>query len=424
MKADLHNHTTASDGELSPAELVQAYSTLGYEAVAITDHDTVRGVTGAIAAGSRYDVKVLPGVEVSVAFEKWTLHLLVYFHRYMMSNHDFLHELEDLCASGRGPTLIRRRVEALNGEFGEDLLPQPLTVPNILGRSEKPTRRHFFQALTEMGIGEKEARSMLSNDSPAYIPSGVKPEAVKRFVKKWPVVTVLAHPGAGSNPEDSFYREVLPPLEDVLFVLGDFLDMGLDGLEYKYPAHTPEIEAEIRTVAQANNIYLLTGGSDCHDDTERPPGVSPVTSQVYDVIVRMLESRMAAPQQVVKLGAFKFAVGPDPVPLPDQDVWLTGRRIRGRLRAGDTIYAILHNCDAFMGAPSYLVFRFDPNGDIWEQNYDRETFAPEDGWTPHKRIPVGQLRFETVERVVEEGDLSEAFAKCQEWNLEWYGHGE
>ena len=81
--ADLHNHSTSSDGEYAPTELVAKAKELGLKAVGLTDHDTIEGLDEAIQAGNKYGVKVLPGVEVSLAFKRpyfvGTLHLLLYF---------------------------------------------------------------------------------------------------------------------------------------------------------------------------------------------------------------------------------------------------------------------------------------------------------------------------------------------------------
>ena len=65
--ADLHNHTTASDGEYSPTELVNHAAALGLRAVGVTDHDTLNGLDEALAAGDAAGIRVVPGVEVSLS---------------------------------------------------------------------------------------------------------------------------------------------------------------------------------------------------------------------------------------------------------------------------------------------------------------------------------------------------------------------
>ncbi|HUM72068.1 MAG TPA: PHP domain-containing protein, partial [Chloroflexota bacterium] len=68
--ADLHNHTTASDGEYTPTELVRAAAELGLRAVGVTDHDTLAGLDEALAAGHEAGIRVVPGVEVSLRFRR------------------------------------------------------------------------------------------------------------------------------------------------------------------------------------------------------------------------------------------------------------------------------------------------------------------------------------------------------------------
>ncbi len=74
---DLHMHSTASDGQYRPAELMHLAKERGLEAVALTDHDTVNGVEEAVKAGDELGLRVLPGIEMS-AREYKTFHILGY----------------------------------------------------------------------------------------------------------------------------------------------------------------------------------------------------------------------------------------------------------------------------------------------------------------------------------------------------------
>ena len=82
--ADLHNHTTASDGEYTPTELIHKAAELGLEAIGVTDHDTLNGLDEALAAGAAVGLRVVPGVEVSLRFKRpyftGTLHYLSLIH--------------------------------------------------------------------------------------------------------------------------------------------------------------------------------------------------------------------------------------------------------------------------------------------------------------------------------------------------------
>ena len=78
-RIDLHTHTTASDGTLSPAETVALAAELGISAIAVTDHDTAAGVAEAAEAGARLGVEVVPGIEVNAGWQDLGIHILGYF---------------------------------------------------------------------------------------------------------------------------------------------------------------------------------------------------------------------------------------------------------------------------------------------------------------------------------------------------------
>ena len=76
---DLHTHTTASHGRRTPAEAMEEAARAGLEAVAVTDHNTIEGLDEAEAAATRLGVRLVPGVELSVDFEGWEIHMLGLF---------------------------------------------------------------------------------------------------------------------------------------------------------------------------------------------------------------------------------------------------------------------------------------------------------------------------------------------------------
>src|SRR5271157_4007878 len=83
-KADLHTHTTFSDGVLTPAQLVKKAKQTGLVAIGITDHDNVNGLDEAISAGKDLGVAVVPGVELSATFDRKEVHIL----GFLFDHHD------------------------------------------------------------------------------------------------------------------------------------------------------------------------------------------------------------------------------------------------------------------------------------------------------------------------------------------------
>ena len=298
--ADLHNHSIASDGEYTPTELVLAARELGLTAVGLTDHDTIKGLDEALAAGEDAGILVVPGVEVSLRFRRpyfvGTLHYLLYIPYTLLQDDSFRQLAEGTFSQGRGAGLVRVRVGAINAEFGPEgkqpLLTRPLTAAEIEALAPNITRRHFALALKENhGLNREQINLLIGNDSPAYVPSGVDPIQLRPLLDQCPqLVRVFAHPAAGSYPGESLYREVLPPIEIVEKLMPEFLDdsfLGLDGLEVQYPGHVQEHRDLMVEWAKQYGL-MMTGGSDCHDRVERPLGVAGVDQVALDLLLARL----------------------------------------------------------------------------------------------------------------------------------------
>lgn len=325
--ADLHNHTTSSDGDLSPEELIQHMNSLGVAVVGVTDHDTDQGLDRAIAEGNRIGVQVVAGVEMSVRFKETfftgTLHLLCYFHSDLLRDPRFRHTLKHTLGKGRGDELVRARVAEINKFFAPEdqtgmqqsvkvqrrsvepenikipppvvknpILTRKLTFEEVASYSPTITRRHFALALTEKhNIKDMDIiNRIVGNDSPAYLPSGVDLDTVHTFIEQFNVLTVLAHPAAGSFPGEGHYKEVFPPLEIVEKLLPRFLSIGIRGVEINYPGHIEEHREVLRGWAKRYNL-IVTGGSDCHDTILRPPGVEGITEGEFQIISTILNHK-------------------------------------------------------------------------------------------------------------------------------------
>jgi len=299
--ADLHNHSTASDGEYTPSELVLQARVMGLKAIALTDHDTIAGLDEAVGVGHGSGIKVIPGVEVSLRFKRsyfvGTLHLILYFSEALLKDNEFRDDLNSIVGQGRGMALVRDRIDAINSEFGPDgrepLLDRPLSMDEITSQGDNITRRHFFMALSKNHniTDRSQTDRIIGNNSPAYIPSGIDINLLKPFFDKYPVVKVLAHPAAGSFPGESHYKEVLPPIDVVEQFLPEFLDtdiVGIDGLEVYYPGHTEELEKILLSWVEQHDL-LITGGSDCHDPENRPLGVKGIDQSELDKLVEKIE---------------------------------------------------------------------------------------------------------------------------------------
>ncbi len=297
--ADLHNHTTASDGDFTPDELVFKAKEQGISTIGVTDHDTLKGLGNAVAAGQNYGIKVITGVEVSIRFKRsffaGTLHLLVYFPNDLLKREEFHDAFNKVLFLGRGEGLVHARVDEINKIFGPQgvtpVLEKELLFEEISKYSSNATRRHFALALEEIHniSSRSQINKLMGNASPAYIPSGVELGDIKAILNDYPVLAVLAHPAAGSFEGKGHYKEVLPPFETVEILFPEFINAGIKGLEVYYPGHSEKYANLLLALAKKHDL-IVTGGSDCHDKNKRPFGENGIGKHDFQIFEKLLNA--------------------------------------------------------------------------------------------------------------------------------------
>ncbi|MEM8557495.1 MAG: PHP domain-containing protein [Bacteroidota bacterium] len=243
MRADLHTHTTASDGRLSPPGLVEKAALRGIELLSITDHDTVAAYPLARIAAQQQGVTLLPGVELSVQVGRRDIHLLAYGF--------------DLADPALGAALADYRTKRI---ARAETIVERLAGLGVRIRFERVRyhakggvlgRPHIAKALLEAGLvatfGEAFDR-YLGTEAPAYVAKTDQPASeMIALVHAAGGVTVLAHPGIN--------------LDEV--VGAALVADGLDGVEVVHPSHNPLAERRWAAFAAQHNL-LTTGGSDYH----------------------------------------------------------------------------------------------------------------------------------------------------------------
>jgi 3',5'-nucleoside bisphosphate phosphatase len=253
---DLHTHTTRSDGDLSPTQLVERAQAAGVRVLAVTDHDTMAGIPEAIEAGGRVGVQVVPGVEISVSYVSGSLHLLGYFAE--PEPQPLTATLVELAAARRHRA---ERVVCLLGELGA-----PITLADIEARTGGTIGRpHVADALIAAGYvaTRQEAFDRFLHDhGPAWVPhEGIGPEDAVALVRSSGGAPVLAHPGTlrlGTRQLDGLVAKLT--------------HHGLLGIEVHRPEHTPDQRAAYRKLARRHDL-ILCGGSDFHRPGDgREPG--------------------------------------------------------------------------------------------------------------------------------------------------------
>jgi 3',5'-nucleoside bisphosphate phosphatase len=240
---DLHTHTTASDGQQTPSEVVALAKQAGLKILAITDHDTTEGIEEAQAV-AKQSLMVIPGVELSAEDDAGDVHTLGYF--IDIHNAHFQSELKRFRAGRhfRGHEIVEKLAE----------MNMPLAWERIEAQAKGGAigRPHIARAMVEAGYvkSTQEAFDLyISNDGPAYVPrTRLSPEEAIAMIHSAGGVAVLAHPGL---------------LADYHAMIERLVPAGLDGVEVVYPKHNVETETSLRIQAQ-NHGLIMTGGSDFH----------------------------------------------------------------------------------------------------------------------------------------------------------------
>lgn len=251
IKADLHLHSKASDGELTPTELVELCARQRLETVALTDHDTLAGVPEAQAAGLKLGLNVVAGIELSVTFEPGTMHILGYFPEYPAAMEAALSQIQ-AARQARLP----RIVELLND------LGYKLSVAEVLelAGSSQVGRPHIARALVASGqIASFEAAfdQLLKKGRPAYVAKAKLdwPEAIA-LITSHGGLAVLAHPFTLDIADHEFAD-----------LLAAMRGRGLKGIETFYPQHTKAKRRLFKRLSREHDL-LLTGGSDFHGPSQ------------------------------------------------------------------------------------------------------------------------------------------------------------
>jgi len=264
---DLHTHSTASDGLLSPADLVRLAATIGLTTIALTDHDTTEGIDEAFRAGIENRVEVIPGIELSCSVQAGEVHLLGYYIDHQSN------DLQELLTSFR--VARRDRVVHIVERLHDSGVRVDLDRVRELGSGGSIGRAHVARALVESGevssVNEAFDR-YLSRGRPGYVERPrLTPTQAVELVHRSSGLAVLAHPYT---------------VDGLDATLNELVGAGLDGLEVYYGLYNSEQHAQLARLAHVHGL-IPTGGSDFHGSGEREGrelGTAPVPSETVDLL--------------------------------------------------------------------------------------------------------------------------------------------
>ena len=279
-RVDLHCHSTASDGEYSPADVARRAQAAGLAAIALTDHDTTGGVPEATRAGVALGLRVVSGCEFSVKAPWGELHLLGYF---LPPGHA---RLEEFLAGTRAAR--HRRAEQIVGHLRR--LGIMIELADIVRVADGGAvgRPHVARVLVQRGVSvdmnDAFAR-YLGRGRPAYVEKPLPTlQQVTDLVHAVGGVAVAAH--LGDHGTEGQIRQ--------------FQEQGLDGLEVRHPSHSPGIERRLTGIAQRLGL-AISGGSDWHGDMEVGDSHAPLGGLdiPFDWLEKLEERRGKASRETV-----------------------------------------------------------------------------------------------------------------------------
>lgn len=246
VKVDFHVHTNSSDGILSPSEVVKRAYKNNVKYLSITDHDTVSGLSEAIDESLKYNITLIPGIELSTQHNNESVHILGFFKDNNFKNDDLIKELAKITNHRvvRAKKMISKLKEEFNIEINfekisketNDTIARPHIAREIVNSGYPYTHNEIFDNF--IGKGCK-----------AYVPT-LKLSTIDglKLLKDYNATVFLAHPKLIKNTK-----------------IEEFLSMDFDGIEAIYFQNTLEENQKFIKIAKDNNL-LVSCGSDFHGD--------------------------------------------------------------------------------------------------------------------------------------------------------------
>jgi len=244
MKADLHLHSTYSDGRFTPKDLVDLIVKKKIGIASLTDHDSIKGTEEFMNEGKKKGLEVITGLELSCHMKEKEVHLLAYFFNH---KHDELNAQLTKLKKMREHRL-HKILDKLN-ELGMAVTTEDISKvcqENLYGRM------HVAKALLDKGhtksIQESFAK-FLGNGRSAFVPKeNYQIETAVNLIKKAGGVSSIAHPGSSRISSQEIVH---------------LIKIGVIGLEVFHPKHSSKKENELKSVCKKKG-FMITGGSDFH----------------------------------------------------------------------------------------------------------------------------------------------------------------
>ena len=271
---DLHIHTVFSDGIYTPEQVVIEAKKRNLKAISITDHDNTLALNDAIRYGEKYKIEIIPGIELSVEFNKnpeHEMHIVGYFIDY--TNEELQKKLEKLRQYRKKRAFkIFEKLSKIGIRLNEK---------EIFSNHEKNSigRLHFAKQLLKENYVKniKEAfNKYLGYNKCAYVPKmRITAEEAIMLIQKTGGISVIAHPYYGNYVKYN--------------ILSKLIKFGLKGIEVWHPGHSEFVKQKYYFLAKKLGL-LITGGSDYHgfiDENKSFIGIPRVPYHILENLKKM-----------------------------------------------------------------------------------------------------------------------------------------
>lgn len=275
---DLHTHSTCSDGTSTPSNLIREAAEAGLCAISLTDHDTMAGVSEAIASGNEAGIEVIPGVELSANLDGKAVHILGYgLDRFDADLQALLTELQTIRKQRNEKILAK--LARLNIKIDRDEL--TASSSGLIGRP------HIARMLVKQKVvrnTEQAFREYLKEGGRAYSPATLFPATETiNIIKQAGGLAVLAHP----TTLDKSYKRLTTHIKYLH-------QYGLAGIEAIYPGHSKKTCKQLSSLAEELDL-VVTGGSDFHGIIKQGINIggAPVMPPVPYKLLKKIKERLA-----------------------------------------------------------------------------------------------------------------------------------
>lgn len=274
FRADLHCHTTCSDGTVTPKDIIQIALDLHLQGLSITDHDTIEAYQEAVPAAEQKNFPLISGVEFSAVHRETSVHVLAYSFS-LSSSH-----IKEFCRQHHQRRCLRNQaiIDRL-ASYGMKLNVEDFPAGLFANISQHSIGRpHIALAMMKKGYVQtlqQAFQEYIGEGKPCYVPAGAfSVEETLEVIHQSKGLAIIAHPHLIENRS----------------ILKDLLNMNFDGIEGYYGRFPSSVHDRWLKIG-ADKGWLITGGSDFHGDIKPnlPLGSSWVNQDTFKILQKHFE---------------------------------------------------------------------------------------------------------------------------------------